>query len=70
MTEQEANAECQSRWGLSGAVRHRPEITGPYMVGFTRRDLVGAFEARGWGDSWEEAFAKAEKQPAPLPTVH
>jgi hypothetical protein len=65
MTKGQALREARKRWGKSGAVAHRPNsLVGTHRVGNIE---FGAFlNVRGMGDSWESAFAAADKTASSL----
>ena len=53
MTQQEARTEAKRRWGIfSGAVLSLP----------SRHIVYDGIEVRGAGDSWEAAFADADRK--------
>lgn len=68
MTRKEAHAEADRRWGTPGVsdqdsygtvVRRRNPAR--YIVGYTTRGARGAFHPMGTGQSWEAAFAEADR---------
>lgn len=72
MTQREALAEAERRWGKNAAIKRvkRPTLgprgtiyIGTHRVGVIRLGLF--FSAQGDGSSWEEAFMKADKKESP-----
>jgi hypothetical protein len=64
MTELEALEEAKRRWGENAYVRYRPGTLPagvmPCVVG--KRVGHGSFVVFGQGETWEEAFAHADKR--------
>lgn len=67
MTRAEALAEAQRRWGTNAYVQRGP-ISDTYRVGtehfdpFYPGNPADHFEVKGSGDSWEAAFADADRR--------
>jgi hypothetical protein len=63
MDECQAFEEAKRRWGRDAHVRHRkgtlPAGAKPFAVGTWIRTQ---FEMFGQGETWEEAFAQADRQ--------
>lgn len=60
-TKTAALKEATRRWGRNAAVDHRPRSSyaNKYLVGIV---VIGLFfEVRGQGDSWDAAFADADR---------
>lgn len=73
MTRTEALAEAQRRWGTSGEVNTLTEPRSMREVGDSPLSLYevgilegggGDWDVRGSGDSWEAAFADADRKEA------
>jgi hypothetical protein len=62
MTEEEALREARRRWGASGAVQSQEPTWQTNWYRFAVGQRLGqGFRTWGQGDSWEEAFADADK---------
>lgn len=65
MTNEQAIQQAKRRWGQQGYVRHEPgAVRNRFSVGIQDGVL---FHVKGFGKSWEEAFAMADgkvKEPA------
>jgi len=62
MTDQEAKAEAQRRWGLRGHVVHQPDQPITHYVGYWHQPTHShlRFALVGCGYSWEGAFQAAD----------
>jgi hypothetical protein len=63
MTKQEALQEARKRWGQNASIQHWPDAPAapwkPFVVGLRTGRL---FSILGEGQTWEEAFEKAERR--------
>lgn len=66
MTTKQAQAEAVRRWGKNGAVQfYNVKTATRHMLPrrYVGRVVLGMmFEVRGQGETWEEAFAAADKR--------
>ena len=60
MTRADALAEARKRWGADGAVRVRYNTLSHLKFSVGRRWRI-RFYSNGSGDSWEAAFADADR---------
>jgi hypothetical protein len=80
VTEDEARAQAEERWGRDlpqngqpatsfGYVQHLPQqARDPYRVGaWKRQPNIGYFELKGEGATWVAAFEEADRKAGPIP---
>ena len=60
MNAKQATAEAQRRWGKRGTIEQGPKTWAlPFSVGV---DMLGMFVTKGQGETWEDAFADADRK--------
>jgi hypothetical protein len=59
MTDKQALKEAQRRWGKYACVRNNERFALTHAVGFVMLGMF--FEVKGQGNTYEEAFADADK---------
>jgi hypothetical protein len=59
-TMKQALAEARKQWGSHAAVQVRKKLALPYSVGLIWMGM--AFEVKGQGKSWDEAFANYDEK--------
>ncbi len=67
MTSSQAVLESKKRWGPQGAIGRGPDGCAVGRLAFSKRRWPQWFlKVHGRGDSWEAAFAAADRHPKPL----